>query len=87
MLRSGQTKKPAYIPYKDKYVVLRHCNVRNVRFTSHPDIMTRRNITETTMDLSTMKEIEYVDVLPGSKVLDLSEYSILQLLEEIQGRV
>ncbi len=83
---------PAYIPNpKGGYMKLNKCTSVRVSYTTRRDIHTKDEIIEANIRL-TGEEIGNVSGLPLESFeipdsIDLSDYSILELLEEIQGRV
>ena len=84
-MASSCTPAPAYIPYKGGYMQLNKCNVRSIQYTAHEEM---RSFEKYVVQKTILDSIgtEYMDELPVDS-LDLSEYSILDLLDEIQGRI
>lgn len=86
MLGCGLCSTPVYIPCGGgKYAKFNKCVLTEIQFCTHRDVMTRKEIMEHHITLKAI-DVEYIAELPIDSI-DLSDYSIVELLEEIQERL
>ena len=95
MIIMSTNPKPAYVPNeKGGYIKLNKCTSVRVSYTTRRSIHSSGEIIEANIKL-TGEEMETVAGLPFEsleqltqpKPLNLSDYSIIELLEEVQGRI